>query len=657
VQPIVQPPAYPGEPLSIAPHWEPDNAAGMAPGDGPHAPVKLSARARAAINSAFALTFVVLAGFAVYLSVGRNGVGMPHFVPSDLVDAIAQGGSVVAPSPRHAAWLQEAGIAISLLALIGFTIRAAIVHGTVFERRRSERLINRVFERLPDGIALFDREERLVTCNSQYVGYYPEEMQSVVKPGMARSTIFKELAKLGIPVPAGSDTELALMERDDNGMRRPMSRDVRTHDGKWYLMRYTPTPDGGFCTTVTDTTPYKAREEKLAEHERGFRRLIEESVQGIVVIQDWKPVYANQAYADIFGYASPSEILALNSIRQMVSDPNEFRDLQEAVDNPIQGAFRAQHEFKGVRKDGTIVWLDNRMSLITWYGRLAVLSAVFDITEQKLAHDRVIESKEQAVAANRAKSEFLANMSHELRTPLNAIIGFSEVLRDELFGPLGQDRYKDYASDIHSSGVHLLNVINDILDVAKAEAGKLELSEETVRPDEMVDDVLRLVRERAANNEVSLIVKVPEDLPELRCDPLKLKQILINLLSNAIKFTLPKGDVILTAGVTNNSEFFFEIRDTGIGMSKESIPVAMQAFTQVDSSLDRKYEGTGLGLPLVKMLTNLHGGIFDLESELGVGTTARVRLPGYRIVGTPKSRALTQSETESPDSSAIHDVA
>jgi signal transduction histidine kinase len=316
---------------------------------------------------------------------------------------------------------------------------------------------------------------------------------------------------------------------------------------------------------------------------------------------------------------------------------------------------RSQLEFKGVRKDGTIVWLDNRMSLINWYGKIAVLSAVFDVTEQKLAHDRVVESKDQAVASSRAKSEFLANMSHELRTPLNAIIGFSEVLRDELFGPLGQDRYKDYATDIHSSGVHLLSVINDILDVAKAEAGKLELSEEVVRVEDVVSGVLRLIRERASNNDISLIVTVPDNMPDLRCDPLKLKQVLINLLSNAVKFTLPHGDVILSAGTTDNGDFFFEIKDTGIGMAKESIPLAMEAFAQVDSSLDRKYEGTGLGLPLVKMLTDLHGGHFELDSELGVGTTARIRLPAYRVMANGSSSPYATNHPEQPG--RIHDVA
>ncbi|HKJ73753.1 MAG TPA: histidine kinase dimerization/phospho-acceptor domain-containing protein, partial [Alphaproteobacteria bacterium] len=465
---------------------------------------KLGARSRHVVTALLVVAFLCTTTGAVLLMATEW-----NSLPSFLTGAPSASHGMLQPSrsaqtqpaiatPGDTKWIAEAGIAITLLTLIGFTTRAAIVHGRSFERRRADRLIHRAFEHLPDGVALYDREERLITCNEHYVDYYPEEIRHAVVPGVARSTLFNELRKLGFPIPAGADTELALLERDQKGQRPELSRDIRMRDGRWFRMRYVPTPDGGFCALFSDMTEYKQREEKLSDRERGFRRLIEESVQGIVVIQDWRPVYANQAFADIFGYASPSEILALNNIRQMVSDIREFRDLQNALENPHHGSFRSQHEFKGVRKDGTIVWLDNRMSLINWHGKVAVLSSVFDITEQKLAHDRVIESKDQAVAANRAKSEFLANMSHELRTPLNAIIGFSEVLRDELFGPLGQERYKDYASDIHGSGVHLLSVINDILDVAKAEAGKLELSEEVVRVGDVVDGVLRLIRERAA---------------------------------------------------------------------------------------------------------------------------------------------------------------
>jgi PAS domain S-box-containing protein len=636
-------------PLTTAHQWETDDiqAAGLETWFRGNA--KLSKSTRRFVTFGFVAAFVAMAGLAVTLFLYDFGLGhsfVSNFDPSGPLFGV-----------QRDPLIAQLGLATGLVAVFVFIIRATLTHSPFVERFRSDRLISRAIDCLSDGIALFDKDERLIACNEHYAGYYPEAVRHLLKPGLARSTLFSELTKHGHNMPAGADTEIALMERDKDGLRRPITRDIRANDGRWFRMRYTPTPDGGFSVTVTDVSDYKQREEKLADHERGFRRLIEESVQGIVVIQDWRPIYANQAYADILGYSSPSEVLAVKNMRQLVSDPREFDNLQDAIDNPGQGMFRAQHEFKGVRKDGTVVWLDNRMSLITWHGRIAILSAVFDITEQKLAHDRVIESKEQAVASNRAKSEFLANMSHELRTPLNAIIGFSEVLRDELFGPLGQERYQDYANDIHSSGVHLLNVINDILDVAKAEAGKLELSEEVIRVDSLIDGVLRLVRERAQNNDISLILSVPDNLPDLKCDPLKLKQILINLLSNAIKFTLPNGEVVLSAGITEFGEFYFEIRDTGIGMAKEAIPLAMQAFTQVDSSLDRKYEGTGLGLPLVKMLTNLHGGQFDLDSELGVGTTARIRLPAERVVATPPRVAAPHNESVESHVPRLHGAA
>jgi len=649
----------PGATVTVAPDWEADDT--QAPKGLEiwfRGKTQLTRRTRRLVTIALVLAFVATTATSFILTL-THWNAMPSYVTGEGLNQTytfhRRTSAAIDAEKNQTSWIAEVGVVISLLTLIGFTFRAAITHGRTYERYRSERFLGRLFEQVPDGLALFDKESRLVTCNRQYVDYYPEDMRDLIKPGIARSTLFKELSKVGLPIPAGADAELALMTTDQQGMRSSVSRDIRMRDGSWFRMRYVPTAEGGFCAIISDVSDYKQREEKLAEHERGFRRLIEESVQGIVVIQNWRPVYANQAYAEIFGYSSPSEILSLTSIRQMVSDPREFRDLENALSNPNAGLMRSQLEFKGVRKDGTIVWLDNRMSLINWYGKIAVLSAVFDITEQKLAHDRVIESKDQAVAASRAKSEFLANMSHELRTPLNAIIGFSEVLRDELFGPLGQERYKDYATDIHSSGVHLLGVINDILDVAKAEAGKLELSEEVVRVEDIVSGVLRLIRERASNNDVSLIVTVPDNLPDLRCDPLKLKQVLINLLSNAVKFTLPHGDVILSAGIMESGEFYFEIRDTGIGMAKESIPLAMQAFTQVDSSLDRKYEGTGLGLPLVKMLTDIHGGQFDLDSELGVGTTARIRLPAYRMMNSSSSSPYTTTVPQLPD--RIHDVA
>jgi signal transduction histidine kinase len=223
-------------------------------------------------------------------------------------------------------------------------------------------------------------------------------------------------------------------------------------------------------------------------------------------------------------------------------------------------------------------------------------------------------------------------MSHELRTPLNAIIGFSEIIRDEAFGPVGSTKYSDYANDINDSGQHLLGLINDILDLAKIESGADELYEEQIDIEEFVRSVMTLVGRRAEEGEIRLTWDLPEDLPALRADNRKLKQILVNLLSNAIKFTPAGGQVTLKALVDKDGSYEFRVSDTGIGIAADDIPKALSKFGQVDAALNRQYEGTGLGLPLTKALVEIHGGNLDLESEVGVGTTATARFPAERVV-------------------------
>ncbi len=236
-------------------------------------------------------------------------------------------------------------------------------------------------------------------------------------------------------------------------------------------------------------------------------------------------------------------------------------------------------------------------------------------------------ARDEAQAANRAKSEFLANMSHELRTPLNAIIGFSEIMVRELHGRLGNDRYGDYARDIHQSGRHLLEIINDILDIAKVEAGKLELRHLPIQVEELFTSCIRLMEERAASAGVELVVEPPEEVPVLLADDTRLRQILLNLLSNAIKFTPSGGRVILRAGLADDGASELYVIDNGIGMTEQEISLAMQPFSQIDNSLSRRFEGTGLGLPLTKALVELHSGELRLSSERGVGTTATIYLP------------------------------
>lgn len=242
-------------------------------------------------------------------------------------------------------------------------------------------------------------------------------------------------------------------------------------------------------------------------------------------------------------------------------------------------------------------------------------------------------AKEQAEIANRSKSEFLANMSHELRTPLNAVIGFSEVMMAEVFGPVGNSHYSGYVKNINDSGRHLLEVINDILDVSKIESGGLTLIEESLAVSRVVEASLRLIRERATAAGLSLQVNVEPGLPPLNADQRRLKQILLNLLSNAIKFTPAGGMVTVGAERLTDGRLCLSVADTGIGMNAVDIPKAMAAFGQIDSALARKHEGTGLGLPLTRSLVELHGGTLDLISTPGEGTVVNVLMPAERLAG------------------------
>lgn len=239
------------------------------------------------------------------------------------------------------------------------------------------------------------------------------------------------------------------------------------------------------------------------------------------------------------------------------------------------------------------------------------------------------KAKEEAEAANLSKSRFLASISHELRTPLNAIIGFSSIITSQLFGAINT-KYHEYAADIHDSGLHLLEIINDILDLSKAEAGKLTLEMEEFSVDKALRKCTNIMSERAAKGKISISASVPENLPYIVADRVRFIQIFLNIVSNAVKFTEPGGRVHISAEARplgdNKLHFRFIVSDTGIGMAQEDIDKAFQSFGQIDSGLNRKYEGTGLGLPLTKKLVELHKGTIQLESEIGVGTKVTIDL-------------------------------
>ncbi|HVM79379.1 MAG TPA: ATP-binding protein [Stellaceae bacterium] len=252
-----------------------------------------------------------------------------------------------------------------------------------------------------------------------------------------------------------------------------------------------------------------------------------------------------------------------------------------------------------------------------------------DLAKLAQAHDA---ERRRAESASAAKSRFLANMSHELRTPLNAIIGFSEMMRTEALGPVGSPRYRAYADDINRSGMHLLGLINDLLDLSKIEAGKMELAEGLLELPRLVDDCLLLLRDVARRGKVELAAELPTDLPLLWGDERKLKQVLLNLLGNAVKFTPEGGRVAVRAESERGGGFAIAVSDTGIGIAREHLAIVLEPFGQVRHVEGERAQphGTGLGLPLSKALVELHGGKLEIESAPGRGTTIRLRLPPER---------------------------
>ncbi|MEE8273574.1 MAG: ATP-binding protein [Alphaproteobacteria bacterium] len=396
----------------------------------------------------------------------------------------------------------------------------------------------------------------------------------------------------------------------------------------------------GYRGTGNDITAQLDAEGRASRAQLRLAEAIESSSEGFALFdRNNRLVICNGKYREY--HPTIAELLvpgaAYEDLVRAGAERGQFTDAAGRIEEWIASELERQRDPQGATEqrlsDGRWLKVSDRR---TEDGSTVCLRT--DITELKQREEalrRAEESsraaRETAELANRAKTEFLANMSHELRTPLNAIIGFSEIIMGEMFGPIGVEQYKEYMKDIHESGSHLYNLINDILDVSKAEAGKLELSESEIDIADAVTRCVRLVGERAERAEVALEVEVPQGLPKLYADERKIKQILLNLLSNAVKFTPTGGKVSISARIEPDGWFRFAITDTGIGISEHDMADVMAPFGQVDSTLARRYEGTGLGLPLTKALVDLHGGELDLHSELDVGTTVTVRLPKDRL--------------------------
>jgi PAS domain S-box-containing protein len=357
--------------------------------------------------------------------------------------------------------------------------------------------------------------------------------------------------------------------------------------------------------------------------------------------------WVSAGVVDIHGFSAEAAMrdpsLLLDAIH-----PDDWKAYAPLLARSAANSTPLTWEGRIIRRDGGTRWVQvlgrpRQVSggVTEWDG------VILDITERKRMEAALHAAREAADAASRSKSQFLANMSHELRTPLNAILGFAEILQAEYFGTLNV-RQREYVGDIHRSGVYLLQVISNILDISKIEAGKDELIDETVHLATLVQTQLQLMMPQARSGDIKLVADVPPSLPALRADGVKIKQMLLNLLSNAIKFTSAGGVVTVTARLETAGEqpggLELSVADTGIGMRPEDIPVALEPFRRLDSGRSMRSLGTGLGLPITKAQIELHGGSLSIDSVAGEGTRVTLRFPAERVLHQPvPNQSVTRS--------------
>jgi len=357
---------------------------------------------------------------------------------------------------------------------------------------------------------------------------------------------------------------------------------------------------------------------------------IESAIDGIAILQENKYIYLNHSHLEIFGYEDPEELLG--STWEKLYPPEVIAKIKNEVFPILERDRSWTGEISAIRKDGSI--FDEGLSLtLTNDGFLICVCR--DISELKLAEAKLQQTNQELIRMTRLKDQFLANMSHELRTPLNAILGLSEALYDEVFGSLTQ-RQKNMMQTINSSGTHLLELINDILDLSKIEAGEMALHCQASNIQQLCQAGIKFVMQMAMQKNLQLELNCPPLIQEVILDERRIRQVIINLLSNAVKFTPEGGKITIDVSIeedhscdTSESKYwlYLVVSDTGIGISDEDLNKLFQPFIQVNNSLNRQYDGTGLGLALVKRIIELHGGYISVSSEVGLGSQFKVNLP------------------------------
>ena len=497
--------------------------------------------------------------------------------------------------------------------------------------RMAERQLYQALDGLGASLAIFDANDVLTFRNRAFSATASQAAE--LGPGLTFVQIIDGLLERGLIDTEGVPADDWRRWRLARHQAPADAIDVRFSNGKIIQILEQRTPEGGIALIGTDVTQLRQRQRQI-EHQSQILTSVFESIdEGILVYdRDARLAMWNEQAVGIVGIET--ELLHIG-LPFITSVEHQLRrgDFGPCDDVEAEAARRLQvNRTQGSTSEG---WRPNgryiraQRTLLRDGGWVTLF---VDLTERRRFEDALRDAKEAAEAANRSKSDFLAHMSHELRTPLNAVIGFSEIIFREMFGPVGEPRYADYARDIHASGTHLLNVIGDILDIAKAESGNAELDEQAVDLGDIAAASVRLIEPRAHAGQIRVETRVAPDLPKIDADARRLKQVLINLLANAVKFTPPGGRVTVEVDLAPDGGARLVVRDTGIGMKAEDIPRALEPFSQVDNALSRRFEGTGLGLPLSKKLVELHGGRLAIESALDRGTTVTVTLPPTRTL-------------------------
>ena len=487
----------------------------------------------------------------------------------------------------------------------------------------------------PTPFALYDADDVLVTSNASYRELHEPAFSTVPRPIRYRD-LMRAVAERTLPP---ERVEAAVEER----VAAQRCADGTPHDrfypnGHWLRVNKVRTASGAIAGFASDITELKQRETELVASEARLRDFAETAsdwfwetdlMQRIVFVSDKLGAHGvdprrwlGRSLGEIC-VASNTEPDKLGSFLSLLRDCASFRDLTLQFSSK-----NGEHDGKATER--RYVSLSAKAVRDTDGGFIGYRGVGRDVTSTIENARMLKEAVERAEIANRAKSQFLANMSHELRTPLNAILGFSDLMRLGMVPGEAAPTHRGYAADIHNSGAHLLDLINDLLDLAKIEAGKIELSDELIEVGGLVGEVATIMAEQMNRGGLTLVQQLDPDLPQLVADARSVRQILFNLLSNAIKFSADGGRVTVALARAMPGIVRLSVSDTGIGIAARDLPRLMQPFAQLDNAHSRRHKGTGLGLTLVRTLAELHGGQVLIESELSRGTSVHVDLPDWR---------------------------